>query len=132
MFVADATDAPHDDDRRAADLLKNYKGPVLLALNKIDALPVTDPRRRQFEALRQFDGTFEISALHDRGLDELKTGIIERLPPGEAYFPPDMIGDRTPEFHVEELIREQALGATARRDSARRRRRRRADGAASR
>ena len=110
LFVADATDAPHDDDRRAAELLKNVPMPVLLVLNKIDALPVTDYRRRQFEALRIFSGTFEISALNGQGLDELRTAIIERMPDGEAYFPPDMIGDRTPEFHVEELIREQALG----------------------
>ena len=109
LFVADATDAPHDDDRRAADLLKHYPGPVLLALNKIDALAVSDYRRRQFEALRQFDGTFEISALNGTGLGELKAGIIAQMPDGEPYFPPDMIGDRTPEFHVEELIREQAL-----------------------
>lgn len=109
LFVADATDEPHDDDRRAAELLKHFKSPVLLALNKIDAQPVSDYRRRQFEALRQFDGTFEISALNGTGLDELRQGIVARMPDGEPYFPPDMIGDRTPEFHVEELIREQAL-----------------------
>ncbi len=109
LFVADATDAPHDDDRRAAELLKHVRAPVLLALNKIDAAPVSDYRRRQFEALRVFDATYEISALRGTGLDELRAGIIERLPEGEPYFPPDMIGDRSPEFHVEELIREQAL-----------------------
>ena len=109
LFVADATDAPHDDDRRAAELLKNVRAPILLALNKIDALPVTDYRRRQFEALRPFDATHEISALRGTGLDALRAGIVERMPEGEPYFPPDMIGDRSPEFHVEELIREQAL-----------------------
>ena len=110
LFVADATDAPHDDDRRAAELLKNVRAPVLLALNKIDALAVTDYRRRQFEALRVFDQTFEISALRGAGLDDLRSGIVARMPDGEPYFPPGMIGDRSPEFHVEELIREQALG----------------------
>ena len=109
LFVADAIDAPHDDDRRAAELLKNVRAPVLLALNKIDALPVTDYRRRQFEALRPFDQTFEISALRGTGLDDLRSGIVARMPNGEPYFPPGMIGDRSPEFHVEELIREQAL-----------------------
>lgn len=43
------------------------------------------------------------------GLNQLKQAIIERLPKGDPYFPPDMIGDRSPEFHIAELIREQAL-----------------------
>jgi GTP-binding protein Era len=34
---------------------------------------------------------------------------VARLPEGEPYFPPDMIGDRPIEFHIEELIREAAL-----------------------
>lgn len=107
VFVADATDTPHDDDRRAIQLLQRASAPVLLALNKIDA--TSDKHREEFEKLRAFDATFEISAQRGDGLEELKRAIIERMPEGEAYFPPDMLGDRPPEFHLSELIREQAL-----------------------
>jgi GTPase len=109
VFVADATDKPHDDDRRAAQLLGNIRVPVLLALNKCDAAADLITRRAEFEALHDFAATLEISALRGDGLETLKAAIIERLPEGDPYFPPDMIGDRSPEFHIEELIREQAM-----------------------
>ena len=107
IFVGDATDVPHDDDLRAIQLLQRASAPVILALNKIDATSKT--HREEFEKLRAFDATFEISAMRGDGLEELKRAIIERMPEGEAYFPPDMLGDRPPEFHLSELIREQAL-----------------------
>src|SRR5205823_2115862 len=50
-----------------------------------------------------------VSALRGDGLDLLKCEIVARLPEGEPYFPPDMLGDRPPEFHIEELVREQAM-----------------------
>lgn len=112
VFVADTTDKPHDDDKRAAAALHNVKAPVLLALNKCDASK-NDARyannRTEFEALRDWDGIVEISALKGSGLDQLTSEIKRRLPQGDPYFPPDMTGDRSVEFHIEELIREAAL-----------------------
>lgn len=112
VFVADTTDKPHDDDQRAAALLKGVKVPVILALNKVDVAK-KDARyaanRAQFEALREFDEVLEVSALKGKGLDKLKSEIFARLPEGDPYFPPDMVGDRPVEFHIEELIREAAL-----------------------
>lgn len=111
VFVADTTDSPHDDDERAAQALNRVEAPVLLALNKTDAIDekTLAQNRAQFEKLREFEAVIEISALEGTGLDELKREIIARMPEGEAYFPPDMTGDRPPEFHIEELIREQAM-----------------------
>ncbi|HEX9996984.1 MAG TPA: GTPase Era [Abditibacterium sp.] len=109
VFVADCTDYPHSDDHRAAKLLEGIKIPVILAVNKIDRAPNLAENRKRFEKLRDFDAVVEISALNGDGLDELKAQIIQRLPEGEAYFPSDMSGDRPPEFHIEELIREQAM-----------------------
>lgn len=109
LLVADATDGPHDDDLRAVQLLQRVDIPVILVLNKIDSAQDVKARRAEFEKLRAFDGVFEISAQRGDGLEELKAAIVETLPEGEAYFPPDMIGDRSPEFHLSEFIREQAL-----------------------
>jgi GTP-binding protein Era len=112
VFVADASDKPHDDDMRAAELLQKQKTPVLLALNKTDLwedASTLATRREQFGALYPFEASFEISALRGDGLEALKAAIIARLPEGEPYFPPEMLGDRPPEFHLSELIREQAL-----------------------
>ena len=111
VFVADTTDSPHDDDERAAQALGKVEAPVLLALNKTDAVAANELalHRVKFEQLREFAEVLEISALEGTGLDELKREIIARMPAGEAYFPLDMTGDRPPEFHIEELIREQAM-----------------------
>ena len=109
LLVADATDEPHDDDLRAVQLLQRVDIPVLLVINKIDSAQDVKARRAEFEKLRKFDGVFEISAQRGDGLEELKAAIVETLPEGDAYFPPDMIGDRSPEFHLSEFIREQAL-----------------------
>lgn len=109
VFVCDATDAPHMDDRRAAELLKGIRAPIILALNKSDMAPDMSTHAREFKALGRFDVVVEISALKGDGLEELKREIVSRLPLGDPYFPPDMIGDRSPEFHIEELIREQAM-----------------------
>lgn len=109
VFVGDATDSPHKDDRSAVELLKNVKVPVLLALNKVDIAQNLGMHHVEFEAMRKFDGIVEISAARGDGIEELKKAIIERLPEGDPYFPTDMFGDRSPEFHIEELIREQAM-----------------------
>lgn len=109
VFVVDATDGPHADDKRAAELLKSVKTPVLLTLNKCDVAEDLAEHRKQFAGLRPFDAILQVSALRGDGLDELKQAIMERLPEGDPYFPPDMIGDRSPEFHIAELVREQAL-----------------------
>lgn len=117
VFVGDITDRPHSDDRRAAEALAKGLGkqkvPVILALNKVDAARAKGVDmlewRAEFEALYPFEATIGISALEDEGLDTLRDAIIERLPEGDPYFPPDMMGDRSPEFHIEELVREQAM-----------------------
>jgi GTP-binding protein Era len=109
VFVADATEVPHDDDRLAIEGLKRVKIPVILALNKIDAAKDLEGVRGAFKKLRAFDAIVEISGLEELGLDQLKQEIVSRFPEGEPYFPPEMNGDRSSEFHIEELIREQAL-----------------------
>lgn len=113
VFVADTTDTPHADDRRAAELLRGVKIPVLLALNKCDIAMAAEAqwqkRAAAFRALRDFAAVVDISAVTGEGVGDLKAEIIARLPEGDPYFPEDMIGDRSPEFHISELIREQAL-----------------------
>lgn len=113
VFVGDATDKPHADDKRAADLLKKLEAPAILAMNKLDAArdqQIDLPQiRKSFEALHPFQATIELSALTGEGIDVLRDAVIERLPEGDPYFPPDMLGDRPPEFLIAELIREQAM-----------------------
>jgi GTP-binding protein Era len=110
-FVVDVSDSPHADDKRAAVLLKNLKAPLILVLNKIDLVDPADllKRQKQFTELCDPKEVIGISALQGNGVDALRELIISLLPEGDPYFPPDMLGDRPLEFHVAELVREQAL-----------------------
>ena len=87
------------------------KKPVVLAINKIDAiekkflLPIIDAYRQLFS----FAEIFPISATRGEGVDALEQRLAELLPEGPALFPPDMITDQAERFLVGELIREQIL-----------------------
>jgi len=110
-FVVDVSDAPHADDKRAAALLKHLKAPLILVLNKIDLVNPADllQRQKQFSELCNAQEIIGVSGLQGNGVAALRELIISLLPEGDPYFPPDMLGDRPLEFHVAELIREQAL-----------------------
>jgi len=111
VFVVDASDAPHADDKRAAALLERQKTPLILALNKIDLIGKSEleHREKQFSALCNPAHIVHISGLQGSGTSDLRDLILSLLPEGDPYFPPDMLGDRPLEFHIAELIREQAL-----------------------
>jgi GTP-binding protein Era len=91
--------------------LEKAKKPVILAINKIDALekkwllPIIDAYRR----LYPFAEILPLSALQGDGVDLLEKRLAELLPQGPALFPEDMITDQAERFLVAELIREQIL-----------------------
>lgn len=116
LFVADAARKFGEEDRRAVDLIKKTSTPALLVLNKTDLLGKDKgallPLIEQYRAHYEFAGYFPISARSGEGLGALRTVIIERLPEGPAYFPPDHITDQPERFLAAELIREKILEAT--------------------
>src|SRR5438270_11905568 len=99
----------------ALSTLRNGAPPVIAAFNKIDALeskqqllPLLEEYRKRFD----FAEYLPISAVTGEGLDELRTHVINRLPEGPEYFPPDHITDQPARFLAAELIREKILQAT--------------------
>jgi GTPase len=115
LFLADATQPYGEEDRRALDLLGKTGTPVILVLNKIDLLK-DKPRLlaliERYQAAYEFADYVPISAAKGEGLGELKKSILDRLPEGPAYFPPDHITDQPERFLAAELIREKVLLAT--------------------
>ena len=85
--------------------------PVFLVLTKIDLvakdplLPLIDSLSRQYT----FAEVIPVSARKRDGLDLLLNKIVERLPAGERYYPPDQYTDQPQRFMVAELIRERIL-----------------------
>lgn len=115
IYVVDASEQFGEEDRRALSMLRPDGPPVILVLNKIDAvrakhdlLPLMEEYGKQFS----FAETLPMSALKDEGLDTLRTHVISRLPEGPEYFPPDHVTDQPARFLAAELIREKILIAT--------------------
>jgi GTPase len=115
LFVADATLPFAEEDRRALDLAGKTNTPAILVLNKIDLLK--DKSRllaliEQYKSVHEFAEYVPISAAKGDGLEELKKLIVQRLPEGPPYFPPDHITDQPERFLAAELIREKVLLVT--------------------
>jgi GTP-binding protein Era len=103
------------DPRPAADLPVGLQLPVIVALNKIDALPAKHemlPLLEEYQKRYNFEAYLPISAATGEGLDQLRAEVLRLLPEGPEYFPPDHYTDQPARFLAAELIREKILIAT--------------------
>lgn len=118
LFMVDATELPTPDDERAAELLNSLlreePTPVLLVVNKIDAVSpaVLQERKLLYEALGNYDETVTISALTGEGVPLLLRKIIDRLPEGPPYYPLGTLTDQPEKLPIAEAIREAILHYT--------------------
>ncbi|MDF1506116.1 GTPase Era [Roseisolibacter sp. H3M3-2] len=107
VYLVDATEGtvPPLETVAALTDAERPRAPVLLALNKLDAL---EPARR--EALRaEYPDAFLVSALDGSGVDALLAAAAERLPESPFLYPEDEISTQTLRFFAAELVRETAL-----------------------
>ncbi len=103
------------DPRPAADAPVGLQPPVIVALNKIDALPAKHemlPLLEEYQKRYNFEAYLPISAATGEGLDRLRAEVLRLLPEGPEYFPPDHYTDQPARFLAAELIREKILIAT--------------------
>ena len=89
--------------------LKQMSGAKILILNKIDRVP-----REALLALSSevnenllFDATFMVSALKNRGIDDVKAYLIARMPAGPWMYPEDQISDLPMRMLASEITREK-------------------------
>ena len=84
--------------------------PVVVALNKIDALPdkrALLPRIAELAELRDYTALVPLSAERGTDLAALRRVIAGHLPAGPALYPDDDITDRDERFLAAEFIREK-------------------------
>lgn len=114
LFLVDGSQPPTEEDVVLAGKIagRHGRGPVLLALNKVDMVAAADmvDRRAEYEALVPTEQTFEISALQGSGLPALLGAIIERVPKGEPFYPNDQVTDLFERQIAADLIRAAAMG----------------------
>src|ERR1700729_3299031 len=99
------------EDDFALSLIKKLECPVILVLNKMDAIPKKDllPLIAHWSALHSFADVIPISARKKEGLDLLLEKIVGQLKEGQRYFPKYQLTDQPERFLVAELIREKIL-----------------------
>jgi GTPase len=102
------------EDEFVLNLVRKLDCPVFLVINKIDLirreqlLPLIESLRTQFA----FAEVLPISARKRDGLEMLIEKLVDHLPQGERYFPPEQFTDQPERFLVAELIRERILMET--------------------
>jgi GTP-binding protein Era len=108
VFVVDAARFTAAD--RAVMALLPERTPVIVALNKIDAVKdkrALLPRIGEIAALREFAALIPISAERGSDLPALMQAIALHLPEGPALYNDDEVTDRDERFLAAEFIREK-------------------------
>lgn len=115
LLMVDATKEFEELDQEIVDRFKKIKEPKFLVLNKID---LVKNEQKLNELVNKycsinFDNIFKISASNNLGVNELLSGIVEKLSEGPQYYPSDQLIDQPERFMVKEIIREKVLLKTS-------------------
>ncbi|MGP0128080.1 MAG: GTPase Era [cyanobacterium endosymbiont of Rhopalodia musculus] len=116
LFIVDSSVLAGGGDHYVAELLGTSTNPVILGLNKTDQQPSDyHPLDKSYLTLaRPYNWpVIKFSALTGEGLEPLQKTLINYLPPGPYYYPPNLVTDQPEHFIMGELIREQVLQQTS-------------------
>jgi GTP-binding protein Era len=111
LFLVDSSVLAGGGDRYIAELLTDNPTPVILGLNKSDL--GNNVEASYLELIQPEAGNVvNLSALDGTGIEELQSLILDKLPTGPYYYPPDLVTDAPERLIMAELIREQILYLT--------------------
>lgn len=113
LYLLDVSRRPGDEERELLELLAGFKGPLIIALNKID---IKKNYRDDYlelikNKLKQVP-IHEISALTGSGVEALAAVILLTAPNGEPFYPLDYYTDQDPAFRISEVVREKVINLT--------------------
>jgi GTPase len=114
LFVLSTRERIGAGDRFIAQRVFSLGVPVVIGLNKVDRLKPGHVATQMDTAskLGDFHALHPVSAKTGDGVAELREELIELLPEGPAYFPPEQRSDLSQADEIGELIREKALALT--------------------
>lgn len=111
VFVVDARRWTDEDDL-VLERLERCKAPVILAINKVDAIADKAdllPLMESMSARREFAAVVPLSARRGTNVDALESEVMSLLPLSPRLFPTDQVTDRSERFLAAELVREQLM-----------------------
>ena len=113
LVIVDISEAPQEEDKLLADTIRdvNRPIPVIVGLNKIDLVNAEErtARIQSYQELFPAAELVEISAVTGENLDALVDQLVDLLPEGYPFYPPDQITDSYERDIAGDLIREAAL-----------------------
>jgi len=114
LFLLDVTHRLDANDRFALQMLERAGGPAFLVLTKIDLIEKSKllPIIAEYSKLHAFKEVIPVSSVKKDGLDRLVEKVVNALPEGQPYFPPDQMTDQPERFVAAELIIEKILRET--------------------
>jgi GTP-binding protein Era len=114
LWLVDVTEPYGSGDRYVKSVLQRARKPVILGINKIDAVekPRILPVIEQYRHLLDFAEVIPLSALKGEQVDLLAERLVAHLPEGAPMYPEDFVTDLPERFFVAEMVREQILRMT--------------------
>jgi len=103
-------------DMYIAEVAREVKSKVILALNKIDVIPKSKLEQIAASLVMHedyFDCIIPVSAGTGENLDELLNEIVKYMPEGPKYFTEDIYTDMPEKFIISEIVREKILELTS-------------------
>jgi GTPase len=114
LFVLSARERIGGGDRYIAERVFAAGVPVVIALNKVDRLKPghVASQIKTAASLGDFHALHPVSAVTKDGVGELREELVDLLPEGPLYFPPEQRTDLGIEEQIAELVREKAMQLT--------------------
>lgn len=111
VWLVEPTDFIGTHEQHIAEILKNVKTPIILAINKIDSVNKEEIMKaiNTYKDVHEFAEIVPVSALKGENRDELLKVLFKYLPNGPMYYDEDTVTDQPERQIVAELIREKAL-----------------------
>jgi len=116
VHLVDTTKPPGDEESLVIDRIKDFSGPIILGLNKIDLRPVflnayieiwEKAKAKKVEEMTDSFILIPISALKGINLNELTAIIFKFLPERPLLYPQDIISDFPQRLALADIIREK-------------------------
>jgi GTP-binding protein Era len=114
LLIVDSSVGFGGGDEFTLDLIKQVTAKKILLLNKIDRvqkknlLPLID----RYQHLGKFEEIVPVSALTGENIEDLVRIILEHLPEGPMFYPPDQLTDQPERAIAAEMIREKLIVLT--------------------
>ena len=112
LFVVEAQGKLREAEKELIEKCHQQRMPVILAINKIDTVPVkTDLMSRILELSKvyDFEAVVPVSAIKRDGLDDLLDEMKKLAQPSMHFFPDDTLTDQPERVLASEIIREKML-----------------------